>query len=98
MTGLGDEHATVSGRGYAASIDADRLAMLGLVRSKGINPFNLTRNHQVLCYGYETSNGTIRLRIYDPNWPNKDDVTIAIEPDRITQSTGEGLHGVLALE
>jgi hypothetical protein len=80
------------------SIDAGRLAMLGVVRSKGFNPLNLTKNHQVLCYGYETTNGTVRLRIYDPNWPNKDDVTIAIEPDRITQSTGEGLHGVLALD
>jgi hypothetical protein len=79
-------------------IDADRLAMIGLVRSTGRNPFNLTRNHQVLCYGYEVSDGTTRLRIYDPNWPNRDDVTVAIEPDRITQSTGEALHGVLALD
>ena len=80
------------------SIDAGRLAMLGVVRSKGVNPLNLTKNHQVLCYGYATENGTVRLRIYDPNWPNKDNVTIAIEPDRITQSTGEPLHGVLALD
>jgi hypothetical protein len=79
-------------------IDAQRLVMLGLVRGTGVNPLKLTKNHQVLCYGYETSNGTVRLRIYDPNWPNRDDVTIAIEPDRISQSTGEPLHGVIALD
>ena len=80
------------------SIDANRLAMIGLVRSKGLNPFKLTKNHQVLCYGYVTADETIRLRIYDPNWPNRDDVTIVIEPDRISQSTGETLHGVIALD
>ena len=79
-------------------IDDDRLAMIGLVRNKGINPLKLTKNHQVLCYGYATANGTVRLRIYDPNWPNRDDVTIVIERDRISQSTGETLHGVIALD
>jgi hypothetical protein len=81
-----------------SSIDAGRLAMIGLVRAKGINPFKLTRNHQVLCYAYEIADGTIRLRIYDPNWPDRDDVIVTLETDRITQSTGEGLHGVLALD
>jgi hypothetical protein len=80
------------------TIDAERLAMVGLVRSMGINPLKLTKNHQALCYGYETSDGVIRLRIYDPNWPDRDDVTIVIEPHRISQSTGETLHGVIALD
>jgi hypothetical protein len=80
------------------SIDANRLAMIGLVRSKGINPLKLTKNHQVLCYGYAIADGTVRLRIYDPNWPNRDDVTIVIEPNRISQSTGETLHGIVALD
>jgi len=80
------------------SIDAGRLAMIGLVRNKGINPLKLTKNHQVLCYGYVIADETVRLRIYDPNWPNRDDVTILIEPNHIAQSTGETLHGVVALD
>lgn len=79
-------------------IDADRLAMVGLVRSQGINPLKLTKNHQVVCYGYVTADRTARLRIYDPNWPNRDDVTIVIEPDRVAQSTGESLHAIIALD
>jgi hypothetical protein len=81
-----------------ARIDAGRLAMVGLVRNHGLNPFNLTRNHQVLCYGYEVTPDAIRLRLYDPNWPDRDDVTVTIAPDRVTQSTGESLFGVLSLD
>ena len=79
------------------TIDAGRLAMIGLIRSQGINPFNLTKNHQVLCYGYETTDGTIRLRIYDPNWPNRDDVTLTLAPEGFQQSTGEPLYGLITL-
>lgn len=81
-----------------ARIDAGRLAMLGLARSHGLNPFNLTKNHQVLGYGYEVTPDAIRLWLYDPNWPDRDDVTVTIEPDRISQSTGEPLFGVLSLD
>lgn len=81
-----------------ARIDAGRLAMVGLVRNHGRNPFNLTKNHQVLCYGYVVAPEGIRLRLYDPNWPNRDDVTVTIAPDRIAQSTGEPLFGVLSLD
>jgi len=81
-----------------ATIDNGRVAMVGLVRSMGRDPRKLTNNHQVLCYGYEVTPDAIRLRLYDPNWPNRDDVTIAIEPDRIAQSTGEPLFGVLSLD
>jgi len=80
------------------SIDAGRLAMIGLVRSKGINPANLTKNHQVLCYGYDVAGDVIRLRLYDPNWPDRDDVTATIERDRLLQSTGEPLFGILSLD
>ena len=80
-----------------ATIDAGRLAMIGLVRHKGANPFNLTKSHQVLGYGYTLDGDTVTLRIYDPNWPDRDDVTIVIGPGAISQSTGETLYGILAL-
>lgn len=80
-----------------ATIDAGRLAMVGLVRHQGLNPFNLSRSHQVVGYGYEIEGETVRLRIYDPNWPDRDDVAVVIETDLIRQSTGEALFGILAL-
>jgi hypothetical protein len=80
-----------------ATIDAGRLAMIGLVRHQGANPFNLTKSHQVLGFGYTLDGDTVTLRIYDPNWPDHDDVTIVIGPAAIRQSTGETLYGILAL-
>jgi hypothetical protein len=80
-----------------AMIDSHRLAMVGLVRQQGLNPFNLKQSHQVLGYAYEVDGESIRLRIYDSNWPDRDDVVIAIDPHGLHQSTGETLFGILAL-
>jgi hypothetical protein len=57
-----------------AEIDAGRLAMVGLVRRATANPFRLTANHQVLAYGYRVEPGLLALRLYDPNYPDRDDV------------------------
>ena len=70
--------------------------MVGLVRQTGWNPFELTHNHQVLAYAYEVDGDTITLRIYDPNWPGRDDVTITVSGE-IAQRTGESLFGILRL-
>jgi hypothetical protein len=79
------------------TVDGGRLAMLGLVRHLGWNPMGQTESHQVLAYAIDTLGATTTLRIYDPNWPDRDDITIAIEPAAIRQSTGETLFGVLSL-
>jgi hypothetical protein len=79
------------------TIDGGRLAMVGLVRHLGWNPMAQTESHQVLAYGIDTKAGTTTVRIYDPNWPDRDDITISIEPAAIRQSTGEGLFGILSL-
>jgi len=72
--------------------------MVRLVRRATISPFDLTRNHQVLAYAYEVALDEVTLRIYDPNWPGRDDVTITLGPGEvIRQSTGEPLAGVLRL-
>lgn len=81
-----------------ATIAAGRLAMVGLVRHQGANPLNLTRNHQVLGYGWTIDGDTITVRLYDSNWPDRDDVTVTIEPGAIRQSTGEPLYGLLGLD
>ena len=80
-------------------IDEGRLAMVGLIRVAGVNPFKLTGNHQVIAYGYAEDGRGVTLRLYDPNWPDRDDVTVtihldpALRPTRLEQSTGEPLLG-----
>jgi hypothetical protein len=81
-----------------AEIDEGRLAPIGLIRSVGANPLRLTRNHQVLAYGYEVTGDRLSLRIYDPNHPDRDDVELRLRlgvggRGRATmlQTTGEPL-------
>jgi len=80
-------------------VDEGRLAMIGLIRVTGWNPFKLTGNHQVIAYGYAEDGRGVTLRLYDPNWPDRDDVTAtlhldpALRPTGLEQSTGEKLLG-----
>jgi hypothetical protein len=89
-----------------AEIDAGHPSVVGLIRTGGWSPWHLARNHQVLAYAYEETPQGITIRVYDPNHPGRDDVTLevgvatdmgATRPwrDRITlrQSTGEPLLG-----
>jgi hypothetical protein len=62
-----------------AEIDAGHPSPLGLVKVTSANPFDLKRNHQVLAYGYELDGSALRLRLYDPNLPGRDDVTLSVE-------------------
>lgn len=78
-------------------IDRGRLAMVGLVRHQGPSPLALSRSHQVLAYGYTMDGNAITLRVYDPNWPLRDDVTVTLDGDGVRQSTGEPLFGFLSL-
>ncbi len=66
-----------------AEIDAGRLATVGLIRHATVNPFELTRDHQVLAYGYRVEPGRLTLRLYDPNFPDNDDVEaiVHLAPD-----------------
>jgi hypothetical protein len=82
-----------------AAIDAGHLPMLGLVRRAGWNPFALTENHQVLAYAYSTEGptGSTTIRIYDPNWPDRDDITITLDAFGLRQNSGEPLLGFMDL-
>jgi hypothetical protein len=79
------------------TIDSGRLASVGLVRHHGINPLQLNRDHQALAYAYTHDGDSVTLRIYDPNHPDRDDVTLSLSPTWMAQSTGEALFGVIAL-
>lgn len=80
-------------------LDAGRLVVVGLVRHHGPSPFELTKDHQVLAWGYsaDPTTGAATLHIYDPNHPDRDDVTVTLSPDGLAQSTGERLVGVIGL-
>ena len=80
-----------------ADIDAGRLSMVGLVRHTGLNPLHLTQSHQVLAFAYEAAGDAITLRIYDPNWPGRDDITVVLDAAGLRQPTGEALSGLLRI-
>jgi hypothetical protein len=63
-------------------------AVIGLVRVKASNTVSIWKNHQVLVYSTKeirdqressTSKRKIILRVYDPNYRNRDDITIECE-------------------
>jgi hypothetical protein len=85
-------------------IDGGTLPVLGLIRASGRSPRVLARNHQVLACAYEEDGRSIRIRVYDPNHPGRDDVELLADVDRppgrpmharirLAQSTGEPLLG-----
>ncbi len=59
-------------------IDAGRLCCLGLVCTSSANPMDLGKNHQVLAYRYERLGAVLRIWVYDPNRPLRDDVTLEL--------------------
>jgi hypothetical protein len=84
--------------GICRAVDAGRLPLVGLVRHTGASPWAMTDSHQVLAFSYTAEDASTTLRIYDPNWPGRDDVTITVDADGIRQSTGEVLFGLLLLD
>jgi hypothetical protein len=62
-----------------ADLDGGQLSMLGLVRVVGLDPKLLGHNHQVVAYGYDLDGTRLTIRIYDPNWPGDDTVTISLD-------------------
>jgi hypothetical protein len=70
-----------------ADIDAGHPSPLGLVRVKSHDPFDLKVNHQVLAYGYTLDGSALTLRLYDPNRPGRDDVTLSLDVSDPTRPT-----------
>jgi hypothetical protein len=86
-----------------ARLDAGQLVPIGLIRAATADPRQLTKNHQVIAFGYAEDGRGVTLRLYDPNWPDRDDITATIHldpafrPTDATQSTGEPLLGWFVL-
>jgi hypothetical protein len=60
-------------------IDEGHPSPLGLVRVRSSDPLDLKRNHQVLAYGYDLAGSRLVLRVYDPNRPGRDDVSLSLD-------------------
>lgn len=73
-------------------LDSGTPCPLGLVRVKSKDLSQLGHNHQVLATGYDVNNDNLTLFIYDPNHPNRDDLTLSLslaspeQPTSITYS------------
>lgn len=61
-----------------ADLDAGRLVNMALVRIKSLNPGDLGHNHQVLAWGYDLDGNTLDIRLYDPNFPEADNVCLTL--------------------
>lgn len=66
-------------RKIRTDLDGGRLSMLGLVRVVSLDPKLLGHNHQVVAYGYDLNGSALTIRVYDPNWPGDDTVTITLD-------------------
>ena len=92
-----------------AVLDAGSPMPLGLVQVQSFNPnpWILGLNHQVLAYGYDwlPPLGDVCIRIYDPNYPGDDAVSLTLtldDPeadDAVTHSvTGSRVRGFFMTE
>jgi hypothetical protein len=71
-----------------ADLDNSRLTPVGLVRIISSDPLKLGLNHHVLAYGYDLNGQILSINIYDPNYHDKDDVTMSFslaDPEHATR-------------
>jgi hypothetical protein len=70
-----------------ADIDGGHLSCLGLICVSGLDPRDLGHNHQVLAYRYERTATVMRIWVYDPNRPDRDDVYLQFSTAAPTKAT-----------
>jgi hypothetical protein len=61
-----------------SDLDAGHPVPLGLIKVKSADPCDLCQNHQVLAYGYDLDGTDLTLHLYDPNYPDRDDVQLQL--------------------
>ena len=78
-------------------LDSRHPITLMLIRARGVE---LTNNHQVLAYQYQRdADGVVTLKVYDPNLPCRDDVTIQSHPVSLGEAnSSSGTQAVLGLQ
>jgi hypothetical protein len=80
-----------------ARIDAGHPVPFGLIKIKSARPRDLCQQHQVLAYGYDLADdsSSVSLLLYDPNFPNRDDLRLSLGltgPPTLSYSTGEPVY------
>lgn len=86
-----------------SALDEMRLVPIGQLRAKAAHIQEVSRdvwnNHQVLAYGYaEHPDGSVDIRIYDPNCPKVDDVIIYAERVLVGEDNGQPVFGLKCYE
>ena len=87
------------------SIEQDRPKTIGLICVDGPKG-NPADNHQVLAIGYryDTSSEDLTINIYDPNYPDEDDIHISMNTGlpnneiNISHSKGDPIRGFFAIK
>ncbi len=75
-------------------IDSGHPCPLGLVCTHSPDPFKLKLNHQVLAWGYEITDTMTTIKVYDPNHPCDDTITVSFNHIGINGTTDfQGLMG-----
>jgi hypothetical protein len=88
---------------FRRKLDEKNLVILAIIYERATTLAELSRlifnNHQVLAYAYlQDASGWIRINIYDPNLPGRDDVVIQAEPVVLgEEATPTGSHTVMGL-
>lgn len=59
-----------------ADIESGHPSPIGLITVKSSDPFELKKDHQVLVVGFDLEGDAVTLRLYDPNQPGRDDVSL----------------------
>ncbi len=73
--------------GIVAALQRGDLVCLGLVCTRSANLMDLGRNHQVLAYRVARDGSDVRLWVYDPNRPGRDDVVLHLSTASPTSAT-----------
>jgi hypothetical protein len=66
-------------RGDIAAGQPSAMGLIGVISDNVIA--DLGKHHQVLAYSYQRSGPSVTLGIYDPNRPDRDDLTIVIDAE-----------------
>ena len=71
-------------------LDSGQAWPLGLIRVETDDVSQIGDNHQVLAYGYDLAGSDLTLFIYDPNFHDRDDITLKLnigDPEHKVQLT-----------
>ncbi|GAB3299396.1 hypothetical protein EK0264_17860 [Epidermidibacterium keratini] len=83
-----------------AELSAGEPVLLGLVCVLSRAPWAATEHHVVLAYDLIAEQDQTQVRIYDPNYPARDDVTLQVSDDgaRLTHSRGRRVYAMFPIE